>query len=197
MQMDASAFAIGATLTQPDDEEVHHPVAFFSASLQPAEINYNIYDRELLVIVRVFRHWHHHLLGAHFPIIVLTDHNNLSYFREPHKISGRQACWLETLADYGFVLKHVLGNANMVADLLSRRPDHKEGMNDVNDNITVLPNTLFVNKFSLSNNINERQKAVRELHDTPIAGHLGIANTWALVNDQYEGEGLWQFVEQQ
>ena len=197
MQMDASAFAIGATLTQPDDEEVHHPVAFFSMSLQPAEINYNIYDRELLVIVRVFRHWHHHLLGAHFPIIVLTDHNNLSYFREPHKISGRQACWLETLADYGFVLKHVLGNANMVADLLSRRPDHKEGMNDVNDNITVLQNTLFANKFSLSNNINERRKAVRELHDTPIAGHPGIANTWALVNDQYEGEGLWQFVEQQ
>ena len=51
MQMDASAFAIGATLTQPDDEEVHHPVAFFSTSLQPAEINYNIYDRELLAIV--------------------------------------------------------------------------------------------------------------------------------------------------
>lgn len=99
MQMDASAFAIGATLTQPDDEEVHYPVAFFSASLQPAEINYNIYDRELLAIVRAFRHWHHHLLGAHFPITVLTNHNNLSYFREPHKISGRQARWLETLAN--------------------------------------------------------------------------------------------------
>ena len=196
MQTDASAFAIGATLTQPDDQNIHHPMAFFSASLQPAEINYDIYDRELLAIVKAFRHWRQHLLGAQFPITVLTDHNNLSYFREPHKISGRQARWLETLADYDFTLKHVPGNANTVADLLSQRPDHKEGMNDINDNVTVLPNSLFVNKITLSDDINERRKAVKELHDTPIAGHPGIANTWALVNERYEGEGLRQFVEQ-
>jgi hypothetical protein len=30
----------------------------------------------------------------------------------------------------------------------------------------------------------------------PIAGHPGIANTWALVNEQYDGDGLKQFVEQ-
>lgn len=54
MQTDASAFAIGATLTQPNDQNVHCPVAFFSASLQPAEINYDIYDRELLAIVKAF-----------------------------------------------------------------------------------------------------------------------------------------------
>ena len=34
------------------------------------------------------------------------------------------------------------------------------------------------------------------LHDTPIAGHPGIANTWALVQEQYKGEGLKQFVKQ-
>ena len=57
VQTDASAFAIGATLTQPDADDVHHPVTFLSASLSSAERNYDIYDRELLAIVKAFRQW--------------------------------------------------------------------------------------------------------------------------------------------
>jgi hypothetical protein len=195
LQTDASAFAIGATLTQKQEDGTEKPVAFFSASLQPAEINYDIFDRELLAIVKSFRHWRQHLLGARHQITVLTDHNNLSYFREPHKISGRQARWMETLADYDFKLQHIPGHTNTVADLLSRRPDHKEGVNDVNNETVVLPDHLFVNKIILTND-DERRHAVYELHDTPIAGHPGIANTWALVNERYEGQGLKQFIEQ-
>jgi hypothetical protein len=194
LQTDASAFAIGAMLTQKQDG-TEKPVAFFSASLQPTEINYDIFDRELLAIVKSFRHWRQHLLGARHQITVLTDHNNLSYFREPHKISGRQARWMETLADYDFKLQHIPGHTNTVADLLSRRPDHKEGVNDINNETVVLPNHLFINKIILTND-DERRRAVYELHDTPIAGHPGIANTWALVNERYEGQGLKQFVEQ-
>src|ERR1700761_8001635 len=117
LQTDTSAFAIGATLTQADASNVHHPVAFYSASLSPAERNYDIYDRELLAIVKAFRAWHHHLLGARHTVTVLTDHNNLAFFREPHKIMGRQARWMETLAEYDFALRHVPGASNMVADL--------------------------------------------------------------------------------
>jgi hypothetical protein len=54
MQTDASAFAIGATLTQKQDGSLQKPVAFFSVSMQPAEINYDIFDRELLAIVKAF-----------------------------------------------------------------------------------------------------------------------------------------------
>ena len=49
---------------------------------------------------------------------------------------------METLAEYNFTLHHIPGPTNTVADLLSRRPDLKEGVQTVNDNITVLPNTL-------------------------------------------------------
>jgi hypothetical protein len=34
---------------------------------------------------------------------------------------------METLADYDFKLQHIPGHTNTVADLLSRRPDHKRG----------------------------------------------------------------------
>jgi hypothetical protein len=76
-----------------------------------------------------------------------------------------------------------------------RHPDHKEGVNHINTNTTVLPEHLFIKKITLMDN-KSRRKAVYELHNTPIAGHPGIANTWAHINTRYEGEGLKQFVEQ-
>src|SRR6266702_2165834 len=172
LQMDTSAFAIGATLVQSQKDGKDHPVAFFSSSLLPAEVNYDIYDRELLAIVKAFRHWCHHLLGARHQITVLMDHNNLSYFRSPHKITGRQACWMETLSEYDYVLQHVPRHLNMVADLLSRCPDLKEGVKTVNDDITILPNHLFVNKITLSMHI-----MVQVSDNVYVKAHVTISRT--------------------
>jgi hypothetical protein len=48
---DASNFATGAILEQPDALNCWHPVAYHSKSLQPAECNHKIHDKELLAIV--------------------------------------------------------------------------------------------------------------------------------------------------
>ena len=167
-------------LTQPDDTDTHHPVAFLSASLSLAKHNYDIYDRELLAIVKAFRHWHHHLLGAAHPITVLTDHNNLAYFCEPHKITGCQVRWMETLAEFDFCLLHIPGPSNTIADLLSRCPDLNEGVNPLNKDITILSNSLFIKTITVTTD-EDMRNAVRECHDTPVAGHPGITNTWVLV----------------
>jgi len=44
LQIDASAFALGATLTQVQTDGKDHPVVFFSSSLLPAKVNYDIYN---------------------------------------------------------------------------------------------------------------------------------------------------------
>ena len=49
---DASDFATGVILEQPDALNRWHPVAYHSKSLQPAERNYEIHDKELLAIIR-------------------------------------------------------------------------------------------------------------------------------------------------
>jgi hypothetical protein len=41
------------------------------------ENNYEIYDKELLAIVRCFEQWRPELEGAAFPISVLSDYKNL------------------------------------------------------------------------------------------------------------------------
>jgi len=55
--------------------------------MQPAERNYKIYDKELLAIVEALTKWRQYLLDAMKFFEVWTDHENLKYFQEPHKLN--------------------------------------------------------------------------------------------------------------
>ena len=52
LKVDASGFAIGAALMQKGDDNRRHPVGFYSTTLTQAELNYDIYNLELLAIVK-------------------------------------------------------------------------------------------------------------------------------------------------
>ena len=148
LQVDASAYATGAILTQLDERKKHRAIAFFSKTFNEAERNYDIHDRELLAVFRGLTHWRHLLLSSPFPTTVLTDHKNLEYYKEPHHINRRIARYVQQLADYNFILKHIPGEQNK-ADALSRRPDYPKGAND-NSDVTVLPPQLFAKTTTLA-----------------------------------------------
>jgi len=80
VETDASDYVLAGILSQHDDDGILHPVAFYSKKYSPAECNYEIYDKELLVIVRPFEQWRPHLEGSSQPVRILTDHKNLEYF---------------------------------------------------------------------------------------------------------------------
>ena len=48
--------------------------------MQPAERNYEIYDKELLAIVEVLSKWRQYLLNAIEPFEIWMDYENLKYF---------------------------------------------------------------------------------------------------------------------
>jgi hypothetical protein len=55
VETDASDEALGGVLSQRMDEnEPWHPVAYFSKTMDKAEKAYEIYDKELLAIIRAF-----------------------------------------------------------------------------------------------------------------------------------------------
>jgi hypothetical protein len=91
IECDASDYVTAGVLSQKDDNGVLHPVAFFSKKMTPAECNYEIYDKELLAIIRCFEEWRPDLEGTDFPIQVLTDHKNLEYFMTTKRLTRRQA----------------------------------------------------------------------------------------------------------
>jgi hypothetical protein len=123
VETDASDFAIGAILSQPDDDGILHPVAYYSRKFTAPEINYPIYDKELAAIVAAFTEWRPYLAGAQHRVQVLTDHKNLLYFSTTRTLNRRQARWSTFLADYDFEIVFRPGAQNMKADALSRRSD--------------------------------------------------------------------------
>ena len=56
LEVDASGYALGAVLMQYSEDTKRHLVRFYSSTLTPAEQNYDIYDLELLAIVKALRH---------------------------------------------------------------------------------------------------------------------------------------------
>lgn len=144
VESDALKYATGAVLMQKDSNGNLHPCSFISQTFSAAERNYQIYDRELLGIIRVLEEWRHYLLGSPHKTTVFTNHANLRYYRSAQKLNRRQALWSLILSEYNIKLIHQAGTKMIQSDALSRRPDHiPEGDNDNND-IILLPDALFV-----------------------------------------------------
>jgi transposase InsO family protein len=123
LELDASDYGIGGILSQYDDKQVLRPVAFYSRQMVHAERNYDIYDKELLIIYICFKEWRHFLQGGRHPVVVLSDHKNLEHFMTTKQLTRRQARWALFLAEFDFAIEHVPGVKNQKADALSRRPD--------------------------------------------------------------------------
>ena len=123
VETDASDYAVAAILSQidPDTGEVH-PVAFHSRTMQPAELNYEIYDKELLAIHDAFKAWRAYLEGPALPVQVVTDHKNLEYFATTKVLTRRQARWSEYLSGFNYVVRYRPGRLGGKPDALTRRP---------------------------------------------------------------------------
>ena len=77
METDASDYVSAGLLSPYDDQGILHPVALFSKKHAPAECNHEIYDKELLAVVRAFEESRAELQSVANPVKVLTDHKNL------------------------------------------------------------------------------------------------------------------------
>ena len=139
---DTSLLAGGGVLMQWDGNGDLHPCAYLSQTFSPAKQNYDIYDQELLAVIHALEHWCHYLQGTAHPITLLTDHKNLTYFRQPQKLSHRQARWMMFLQDFDLHFVHLPGSAMGPADALSRLPDPDTSSDNVD--VTVLPDDLFI-----------------------------------------------------
>ena len=92
VETDASDFALGGVLSQRNTETGKlHPIAFHSRKFSPAEINYEIHDKELLAVVDCFKVWRRYLEGAMHTVQVFSDHQNLEYFSTTKVLNRRQA----------------------------------------------------------------------------------------------------------
>ncbi len=126
LEADASDFALGAEVSQRGEDGRVHPIAFHSRKFNPAKMNYEIYDKEMLAIVESLEHYRHYFEGLGQQITIYSDHHNLLWFTETKVYNRRQARWAEKLSKFDFTIVFRPGRDGGKPDALSRRPDYAE-----------------------------------------------------------------------
>src|SRR5260370_13808739 len=74
VEMDASDCVIAGILSVTTEDGEIQPVAFYSHTLQSAEQNYDMHDKELLALYESFKSWCHYLEGSAKTIDIVMDH---------------------------------------------------------------------------------------------------------------------------
>ena len=139
VQTDTSKLGTGAVLLQKDDTGVPHPCAYLSQALVGAEQNYQVYNLELLAVIRALKAWRPYLISPSEPTIFYTDHQNITYFRQPQDLTARQMRWHSILQEYPIRFTHISGHKNGAPDLLSRMAHF---VPSVTPQLTLIPDSL-------------------------------------------------------
>ncbi|GFT79327.1 retrovirus-related Pol polyprotein from transposon opus [Trichonephila clavipes] len=150
---DASGVGIGAVLQQNQK-----PIAFASRTLNKAERNYTVTERECLAVI-----WALNKLKTYFgplPVKVITDHAALTKLTNGKNLSSRMIRWALKLSEFNIEWEHRPGVQNVVADLLSRNPvDSVEGSQISCAALRALA-------------INSREQFIKEQREDPELGHI-------------------------
>jgi len=122
--MDALDYTIAGILAVRADDGNVHLVAFYSRTLNGAELNYDTHDKELLAIFEAFKSWPHYLESPHYTIDVITDHKTLGFLSTTKALTRRQARWPEYLSAFNLVICFRPGKLGEKPDTLTHRADY-------------------------------------------------------------------------
>ncbi len=118
LKIDASNYVKDEILSQYDDEKVLHSMIFYSKSMILAEINYHIYDKNLLVIIWCFEHWWLKLKCIELLIQIFIDHQALKIFMKNKQLSRWQVNYLNILSKFNFQIIFKSDKMNTKVDAL-------------------------------------------------------------------------------
>ena len=89
LKIDSFDWMINEMFSQHDDDEILHLMTFYNKSFNFVEINYHIYDKKLLIIIRCFEYWRFKLAYTKFLIQIFIDHQTLKIFMKNKQLICR------------------------------------------------------------------------------------------------------------
>ncbi|GFW68162.1 retrovirus-related Pol polyprotein from transposon opus [Trichonephila clavipes] len=150
---DASGVGIGAVLNQN-----HRPIAFASRTLNKAERNYTVTERECLAVIWVLNKFKTYF--GSLSVKVITDHAALTKLTNGKNLSSRMVRWALKLSEFNIEQEHRPGVQNVVAGVLSRNPvGNMDG------------SQIFCAAFRALS-LNSREQLIREQREDPELGHI-------------------------
>ena len=213
VHLDASAVALGATLSQEDANGLLRPITCTSRKFNHAECNYPAHEREMLAFVHAMKTWKHYLMGSF--TTAYTDSTFLKYISTMKSPSPRVVRWLSDLALFHYELKHIPGSTNTAADALSRPDEATLCVLDLdleasweasyredpvvyplyfhpdenNTGAMLHPHEWHHGRFWLDDRIvvprTKVTSVLEQYHDQLVAGHWGIPKTVEIIKRRF------------
>ena len=125
LQCDASDYAVGAILSQKDNQDKLRPIQYWSKKMNSAELNYSATEKEALAVFLSFKKFEQYLLlnTTH----ILTDAAALKAFYGTREIASKRVLrWALFVGQFHHTITHVRGVENDLADLCSRCVEYPE-----------------------------------------------------------------------
>jgi hypothetical protein len=91
IETDSSDGVTSGILSQLAEDQIWHPVAYFSKTMNAAECNYEIHDKEMLAVIRILQEWRAELVSVRQKFTIYLDHEALKYFITKRILNTRQA----------------------------------------------------------------------------------------------------------
>ena len=176
VRVDASQVGVGGVLAQvpKDHPNQLQPIAFVSHKFSPAATQWDVFNQEAFAIFYVIRTLAYYLRGKNF--ILETDHRNLLWIEK--SLVPRVIRMYVYLASFVFLVRHIAGKKNIIADMLSRSFPSEDLESEPHAQLTDASPTL-----SLLCSILDTVHGGRN-------GHNGVKRTWQLLNKLHPGHGL-------
>ncbi|CAB0036640.1 unnamed protein product, partial [Trichogramma brassicae] len=232
VQCDASGVAVGAVLTQ-EQQDGEHPIVYASRSLTGAERNYSTTEKECLAVLWSIRKVRPYIEGYRF--VVITDHSALKWLRNLKDPTGRLARWaLEMQQQWDFVIEHRKGALHHLPDALSRVFTDEDGevrvcstaeivdewylrmLEEVEKHPARYPQWRVdegrLYRFKRNSLLDPvagregdwklvvpeewKERILRDSHNEPATGHLGVEKTYDRVAQEYFWRGCYHDVEE-
>ncbi|MBW0574257.1 hypothetical protein O181_113972 [Austropuccinia psidii MF-1] len=211
-ETDASNYALGALLSQVSDSG-KHPIAFDSRKLIPAELNYEIHDKELLGIVWALKRWRDFLLSLSSPFEVLTNHSSLKYFMSSKVLTlptlpDALLRWDDVYPERGedFISKNPMNYQQLI------KQDEKQLWQDsqYRSILEELGKCKLIQDYSLHsssqlllfkdwevvpNDPTIQLSILQKRHDSALAGHPGQEKTLKPVKREFHWSSMTQFIK--
>jgi len=199
VRCDASDYAVGAVLYQEFNNDgviEHQPIAFSSKRFSEPASKWDTYKREAYAIFHAVQSFHYYLRGKDF--IVETDHRNLQWIENSQ--TPIVVRWRALLQSFSFLIRHIPGAENRVADWLSRPPDDRKKVVPDVKSTDVIPAGTLAPLNEIVEEVPSFDVIMQHVHGKR-SFHYGASETWIRAKQMYPRacikiEAVRQFVRE-
>ena len=189
LRTDASLFGVGAVLlqvyksTEGSDIQLQ-PIGFASKKFSQQATRWSTIEQEAFGIFFGVHYFAYYLQCK--PFILETDHNNLLWIEA--SLVPKVVRWRVYLQSFNFLLRHIPGKQNLVADWLSRADTVSQVLHLLSNDpgLIAAPD----NHPDLPRDTKPTPEDILKTVHGGRMGHFGTRKTWKTLNELYPGHHI-------